>query len=121
MQEESKWFDTTELANRVAQKITESKEAAQYFDNTADLVKLILNAAFLEVAKEVGKCERAVILDNIGTFQLEGRQARKHTNPQTGEPLEKPAYQKFKFYPAKALRSVAKEHLPEKLNGFEVK
>lgn len=120
MQEESKWFDTKELANRVVNTLENNPLTVEYnFD--AYLVELAIEAAFNEIAKEVGKCEREVILDNIGTFQLEGRQARKHVNPQTGEPLEKPAYQKLKFKPAKALRSIAKEHLPDIHRGMDVK
>ena len=120
MQEESKWFDTKELSNRVVNNLENNPLTAEYnFD--AYLIELAIEAAFNEIGKEVGKCERPVILDNIGTFQLEGRQARKHVNPQTGEPLEKPAYQKLKFKPAKALREEIEKHLPDIHSGKRVK
>jgi nucleoid DNA-binding protein len=118
MQKEEKWFDLTELSNRVADTLTSSE--AQNLD-TPDLVRLVITRAFHEVAKEVGKGERAVILDDIGTFRASLQQARDRQNPQTGETIRKPAHLKFKFKAAKALRQTVQENLPDGKNGMEVK
>ncbi len=115
---ESKWFDMTELSNRVANTITDDE--AHGLD-TPDFVRLIITRAFSEVAKEVGKGERAVILDEIGTFRTSLQQARDRQNPQTGETIRKPAHLKFKFKAAKALRQTVRENLADGRNEMEVK
>jgi nucleoid DNA-binding protein len=118
MQKEEKWFDLTELSNRVADTIT--ADEAQAID-TPDFVRVIIERAFQEIAKEVGENQRSVILDDIGTFGIQGRAAREHVNPRTGEKVSKPAYQKLKFKGARALRQIVRENLSGDLSGMEVK
>jgi nucleoid DNA-binding protein len=112
MQKEEKWFDLTELSNRIAGQ----------FNADPEEIREIFKAGFDEIAKEVGRAENPVILDNVGTFYIQGRQARNVSHPQKrGETVNIPAHQKVKFKAAKEFKEIVKANLPDIFSSFGVK
>lgn len=108
----SKWFDLTELSNRIAGQ----------FNAAPEEIREIFKAGFNEIAKEVGRAENPVILDNVGTFYIQGRQSRNVAHPQKrGETVNIPPHQKVKFSAAKEFKGIVKANLPAEISSFDVK
>lgn len=104
------YYDLTDLVKRL--------ESQTGLDT--DVLREVVKLTFQNIAEAAGQGVNAVVLDDIGTFRVEGRQGRKYTTPQ-GNEIEKPPYLKFKFKGAAKLLDIVAANLREPVKHLEVK
>ena len=85
-----------------------------------DLITELIDNLFDNIAKRVGAGVNPVILKGIGTFKIEGRQAKGYKTP-LGVVGVAPKYLKFEFKAAKALREKVEANLREPVRDLKVK
>jgi nucleoid DNA-binding protein len=103
-------YDLTDLVNEL--------EAQTHLH--PDLIRELIDHLFTNIATRVGAAVNPVILKGIGTFSIEGRQAKGYKTP-LGVVGITPKYLKLQFKGAKALRQKVEANLREPVRDLKVK